>query len=166
MDVFESIRDSKDCRNYSTDPVSSELLMKLVEAGHLAPAGTDGRPREFVVITNVSSLRELSKLDQGCSFLAHAAACIAVFCDIESGQAVEDGTAACQNIMLAAVGLGLGACRARCDQKSCRPAIGKLLSVPAHLELIGIIGLGHPGEDSVQEVKRPALEEVLHWQHF
>jgi len=166
MDALESIRRREDCRTYRTDPVSSELLMKLVEAGHLAPAGTDGRPREFVVITNVSTLRELSKLDDDCRFLAQAAACIAVFSDVESRQALGDGTAACQNILLAAVGLGLGACRAECDRQSCRPAVGKLLCVPAHLELIALIGLGQPGEDLPRETERPALEKVLHWQHF
>lgn len=166
MDALQSMRGLGNHREYRPDPVSSELLIKLVEAGHLAPAGEHCRPREFVVITNVSTLRELAKLDRECAFLARAAAGIAVFCDRDSSRALEDGAAACQNILLAAADLDLGACRAEFDRQACRPAVVKLLSVPAHLELVAIVGLGYPGEQSQPDNERPALETVLHWQHF
>ena len=56
MDTIEVIQNRYSCRSYRADPVSSELLMKLVDAGRLAPSGRGEQPWEFVVVTDVSTL--------------------------------------------------------------------------------------------------------------
>jgi nitroreductase len=166
MDVMESIANRFSCRSYKADPISSEMLMKLIDAGRMAPTSRGLQPWEFVVITNVSTLRELGKQVDSGRFIASAAACIAVFCQSDTRCAVEDGAAATENILLAATGMGLGSCWIAGDKKPYQPAVERLLKTPPHLKLISLISLGFPAEVKPADRKRKSLEEVLHWQCF
>jgi nitroreductase len=166
MDVLDSIRSRFSCRTYRPDPVPSEVLMKLVDAARMAPSSRGIQPWEFVVISDVSTLRELSKIVDTGRFLSKAAACIAVFCRTDTRCAVEDGSAATQNILLAATALGVGSCWVAGDKKPYQPAVEKLLRAPTHLKLISMVSLGVPGEEQPTDRKRRSLEDVLHWQRF
>ena len=166
MDVLESFSQRFSCRNYLPDPVASELLMKLVDAGRLAPSSRGKQPWEFLVITSVTTLRELGKIIEPSPFVAKAAATIAVFCRADTRCAVEDGAAATENILLAATALGLGTCWIAGHQKEYQAAVERLLRCPAQLKLISLVSVGYPAETCPENRKRRALDEVLHWQGF
>ena len=166
MEVMEAIRKRYSCRSYLADPVPSEILMQLVDAGRLAPSGLLEQPWKFVVITDVSTLRELSSLTDYGKHIGKAAACIAVFCKAEAKYAVEDGAAATENILLAATGMGLGSCWVAGDKKPYSQAVATLLRAPAEFKLISLIGLGYPNDSLPADRERLPLEEVLYWQNF
>ena len=166
MDTIEAIQNRYSCRSYLADPVSSELLMKLVDAGRLAPSGRGEQPWEFVVVTDVSTLKELAKLAESGPQIGRAAACIGVFCRREAKYALEDGSAATENILVAAAGLGLGACWIAGDKKSYAGRVASLLNAPAEIKLISLISLGFPADEIPKDRKRRPLNEVLHWQRF
>ena len=88
---------------------------------------------------------------------------IAVFCK-DCKYFLEDGSAATQNILLAAHGLGIGSCWIAGDKKDYAPEVADILGVPAGFRLISLVALGYPAEQP-QKAKRP-LSEVLHWERF
>ena len=166
MDTIEAIQNRYSCRSYRADPVSSELLMQLVDAGRLAPSGRGEQPWEFVVITDVSTLKELAKAAESGPHIGRAAACIVVFGKRDAKYVLEDCAAATENILLAAVDLGLGACWIAGDKKSYAGQVESLLNAPDTLKLISLISVGFPADERPKERKRRTLNEVLHWQGF
>lgn len=166
MDVMELIRGRCSCRAYKPDPVPSELLMDLVDAGRWAPTSQGAQPWEFVVITDASTLHEMAKLTDHGTFIAQAAACIAIFGRSDHRAMVEDCAAATQNILLAATGLGLGSCWVAGHGKEYQTEVAALLRAPRHLGLVSLVAVGLAAErPPADRAKRP-LEDVLHWQRF
>ncbi len=166
METIEAIQNRYSCRSYRADPVSSELLMKLVDAGRLAPSGRGEQPWVFVVVTDVSTLKELARLAESGPHIGRAAACIGVFCLRDAKYGLEDCCAASENILLAAADLGLGACWIAGDKKSYAGQVADLLNAPPGMKLISLISLGFPADEMPKDRKRRPLKEVLHWQGF
>jgi nitroreductase len=60
--IFEVMRTMRAMRRLKPDPVSDELLEKLVEAATWAPSGSNLQGYEFVVVTDRDVMARLSKL--------------------------------------------------------------------------------------------------------
>lgn len=164
MDVFEAIKRRASVRRYSDKKVARELLEKLIDAGRRAPSGRNVQPWEFIVITDQTTREELASITNYGSFIADAPACIAVYCR-DSKYYLEDGSAAIQNILLAATALGLGTCWVAGDKKPYVNEISEILSVPHGYKLVALVAVGYPSGDVPVKEKRP-LKEVLHWEKF
>ena len=52
MDIFTAIKERRSCRNFMSDPVSDDVLEKILEAGTWAPSAANNQPWEFIVVTN------------------------------------------------------------------------------------------------------------------
>jgi nitroreductase len=96
--------------------------------------------------------------------LKEAGACILVFCK-PTKYYLEDGSAATQNILIAATAYGLGSCWIAGDKKEYAEAIKEFLKVPGEYKLVSLVAMGYPKGEPPQKRKRP-LEEVLHWERF
>jgi nitroreductase len=164
METFASINERASVRSYQPKPVSKEYLEKLVDAARRAPSARAVEPWEFVIVTERPILARLGQIAETGSFIAQAAACIAVFCK-ETKYYLEDGSAATENILLGATDLGLGSCWVAGDKKPYAADVGKLLGVPENVRLISLIALGWPTAKSRQSKNR-SLKEVLHWEKY
>jgi nitroreductase len=78
---------------------------------------------------------------------------------------VEDGSAAIENMLLAATALGYGSCWLQGNAKPHEEAFKRLLEVPEHLKLLTLIPIGIPTAWPAAKQKKP-LEEVIHWEKF
>ena len=182
MDALEALRTRRSCRRFAARDVPRDLVEKIVDAGRLAATARNDQPWEFVVVTDPAARREIAgKTDYG-PFIADAPVCIAVLCK-DTKYYLEDGSAATQNILLAAHALGLGACWVAGDKKPYAPGIARLLGAPPSTVLVstGRVGGGRTGPEGVRlvalvalgwpEGKLPnppkrTLPEVLHWEKF
>ena len=59
-DAFELIRTRRSTRKYLDKPVEEEALRQIVEAGRLAPSGSNSQSTHFFVITDPALLAELA----------------------------------------------------------------------------------------------------------
>ncbi len=59
-DAFELIRTRRSTRKYLDKPVGEEALRQIVEAGRLAPSGSNSQSTRFFVITDPALLAELA----------------------------------------------------------------------------------------------------------
>jgi len=164
MDALEAIEKRQSIRSFEDKPLSKDILEKIVNTGRLAATARNVQPWEFVVVTDRDKLKEIAELTDYGKFIAEAAACIAVFCQ-DTKYYLEDGSAATQNMLVAATALGVGSCWVAGDKKPYCGKIASLLGVPEGVKLVSLIALGYPKEVSGRASKR-ALSEVIHWEKY
>ena len=111
--TLDSIFRRRSIRKYTDQPVEPEKLDLLLQAAMAAPSAMNCRPWEFIVVTDPG---KLAKFRQRLIFGDRNAPAAIVVCGNPALSAnpaarlfwVQDCSAATQNILIAAVGLGLG----------------------------------------------------------
>jgi len=164
MDALEALYTRRSIRRFKADPVERSQIEQIVDAGRLAATANNLQPWEFVVITEEAMRRKIAGITDYGKFIADSPVCIVTFCK-ETKYYLEDGSAATQNMLVAARALGLGSCWVAGDKKAYAEQIRALLNVPPGYKLISLIALGHPTESASGAGKR-SLKEVLHWERF
>lgn len=165
MDAIEALKTRRSVRYFRPGEVPAHLLEELVDCGRLAPSGRNEQPWEFVVVRDRGKLRQIAELTDNGRFIAEAAACIAILCR-PAKYFLEDGSAATQNILLAAHAHGLGACWVAGDKKPYAESVLEALGAPAGYRLISLISLGWPAAELPERAPKRPLKEVLHWERF
>jgi len=99
-------------RSYENRPVEDEKIGKILRAAMAAPSAMNQQPWEFYVVTNKSTLRQLSEASPYAGMTAEAPAAL-VLCyrktDIKVPELVDvDMSLATENILLEIEALGLG----------------------------------------------------------
>ncbi len=162
MDTLEAIKKRRSVRDYTDDPIPREDLKKIVNAGRLAPSGSNRQRWDFIVVTDKETLQKLSK---AAAWSAKAGAMIAVTLNPSTKYWVEDGSAAIENMLLAATALGYGSCWLQGNAKPYEDEFKALLNIPPNLNLLSLIPIGVPQQWPEEPDKKP-LESVLHWETY
>jgi nitroreductase len=150
VDVFEAMRRRRMHRLFTEEPISKDILAKLVDAAALAPMGGNELVRRLIVIDDPRMVKTLRGVTP--SFLANAVAIIAICTDLERAEAsmgrqgreilsLLDAGAAAENVALAAPALGIGISFVRSVNDS---ALAEVLDLPEHVRVDILIGVGHP----------------------
>ena len=164
MEAIETIKKRRSVRNFTDREVPRELIEQLVDAGRLAATARNVQPWEFVVATDRKMREQLSRLAEYGKFIAESPVCIAVLCQ-DTKYYLEDGSAATENILLAATAAGLGSCWVAGDKKTYAGEVCRLLGAAPKYKLISLIAIGYPGQKGGMPPKR-SLKEVIHWEKF
>lgn len=164
MDAIEALKTRRSIRAFKKEPVDAGIIQEMVDCARLAPSARNVQPWEFVVVRDPEKLRELAHLTDYGRFIAQAPVCIVVLSKTTKYY-LEDGSAATQNLLLAAHALGLGACWVAGDKKPYAEKVLALIGAPKDYKLISLVPLGYPGEAPQPAARRP-LTEVLHWDWF
>ena len=114
VEIMEYILKRRSIRRYAPQPVERELLVRLLEAGMAALTACNSQPWEFVIVTDEQVLGALRENLFAGKYQAPAAIVVLGNCEIANNSAakhywVQDCSAAAENILIAAAGLGLGA---------------------------------------------------------
>jgi nitroreductase len=150
VDVFEAMRRRRMHRLFTDEPVSEEVLARLVQAATLAPMGGNELVRRIIVVSDprmVKTVRDVTP-----SFLANAVAVIVICTDLDRAEAsmgrqgreilsLLDSGAAAENIALAAPALGIGISFVRSVNDS---ALHEVLDLPEQVRPDILVGVGHP----------------------
>jgi len=165
-DLLKLLRRRRSIRRFQDKSIPNGTLETIVDTARFAPTARNVQPWEFVLIVQKNKLAELAKLAENGSFLAQAAACIAVFC-ADTKYYLEDGCAATCNILLAATALGIGSCWIAGDKKPYCPQVSSLLNSPSGMKLVSLIALGYPQDkNAFNEPEKRKLKELIHWEEF
>ena len=163
MDIIEDIRSRRSVRKFTPEPVSDELIDRILEAGRWAPSGLNNQPWRFAVVKDRGLITEISRLTHYGKVVRGAQVLIPVFIDTEKIYHREkdiQGIGAClQNMLLEIHSLGLGAVWLGEIIRSNLP-IKQLLGLGNDLELMAVIALGWPDEKP-RTTKRKTLKELI-----
>lgn len=165
MQTQEALKKRRSIRTFkSKRPIPAKLIERLIDCARLSPTARNIQPWEFVVITQREALKNLGSLADNARFIAESPFCIAVFCK-DTKYYLEDGCAATENILIAAVDLGLSGCWVAGDKKPYCDKVKELIGVPGDFKLVSLIPLGYSESQPAMPSKR-SLKEILHWERF
>jgi nitroreductase len=150
QEFIHTILTRRSIRSYTAEPVGEESIKTLLEAAMAAPSASNLKPWHFVVVTDRQTLDRLAEVHPFGKMLFEAPLCIAVCGDpaISSQYWVQDCSAATENLLLAAVALGLGAVWLGVHPREERiQAIRDVLNIPESIVPLNLISIGHPAEE-------------------
>jgi nitroreductase len=164
VDAKDAITSRRSVRSFTNKSVPPSLIVEILDLASKAPSASNGRPWEFIIVKDrkikerigylgARSLyerkkRKLKQAKEKFAMIAEAPIYIVVACDTKKSPIfwVHDGSAATQNILLAAHSYGLGAVwlGAPVALAKHQSEIKKMLDVPRHVKLASIVALGYP----------------------
>ncbi len=163
MDVFEAVRTILAVRTYQDKPILSDIVRKIVEAGHLTGSSMNGQPWHFIVVEDRDMLRQLGSEAHSGPYIAQAPLAIVVAIG-KTQYGVSDASRAIQSMMLTGWAEGVGSNWVGFGNlEGVRP----LLNIPDDLDILAIIPFGYPVKTVGKGSKRrKPLTEVAHRERF
>jgi nitroreductase len=61
-DLFEIVKYRRSIRRYKPDPISDELLLKIMEAGRWAPSGDNNQPWRFIIVRDSEIMKKMGEI--------------------------------------------------------------------------------------------------------
>ena len=191
--LFETIYAQRAIRYLKPDPVPDDVIQQILTAALRAPSGGNSQPWAFVVVRDTEAKRQLAvwykdfwdnvyskrterqgtPVFRSAEHLVHhfAEAPVVVIPCIRGskGSASDKLTTgasiypAVQNMMLAAVGLGVGSVITTFLQNS-EEQVKRLLGIPDDYQTACAVPMGYPsGEEQFGGAKRRPLADVVHY---
>ena len=164
METLNAMAERRSSRSYQTREVPRDLLERIVDAGRLAATARNEQPWEFIVVTDAALRRSIADVTEYGKHIAEAPTCVAVFCR-DTKYYLEDGSAATQNMLVAAASLGVQSCWVAGDKKDYVKDVSRLLGVPVGFRLVSLVALGYE-KTAPPRVSKRALDQVIHWDTF
>jgi nitroreductase len=161
MEALEAIRKRRSVREYTGEPIPREDLEAIVDAGRLAASGNNSQPWDFVVVTERDTIERLKVASL---WMQHAGAIIAVVMDPSSPWWREDGSAAVENMLIAATALGYGSCWLQGYTMPREEEFKTLLQIPREKRLLTLVPIGVPVQWPT--IAKKSLAEVIHWERY
>ncbi len=151
MDVFEAMLTRRSIRAFAPGEVTPEDLEEMLSAAMMAPSAGNAQPWQFVVVDDRAILDAVPEFSPYAAMAKQAPLGVLVCGDLSQekypGYWVQDCSAAIQNLLLAAHGLGYGAVWTGVYPMPDRVlGFKKLLSLPHHIIPLGFVVIGRPGQ--------------------
>lgn len=170
-DFEEIINTRRSIREYTDENVDDELILKVIKAGMQAPGSRLGaEPWEFVIIKDKNTLAKIGEIKPR---VTNAPVAIVLVANIERAfyKTVwqQDMGAACENMLLEAVNLGLGGLWNGVAPEEERMAkIGKIIGINdiTNIKPYSIITLGYPAEGWENKFMDKFDEERIHYEKY
>jgi len=168
-DIFDYIYQRRSIRRYLDKEVDKDILENLVKAAMAAPTACNNQPWEFIIITEKEVL---DNLRDHLTFGQYNATAAIVACGnmklAKGGMRnywVQDCSAAIENILLAASGLGLGGVWIGVHPiPSVIEPVSEVLSIPDYVVPLGIAYIGYPAEK--KEPRTQYNEKRVYWEKY
>ena len=188
--IYESIIKRRTIRKFTQQPISPEILQKCVDAARLSPSGMNFQPLKYMVVTDsillpqVFSTLTWARNIPGYSHTPNEVpkAYIIILLDTTIRErAGNDPGIAAMSISMVAYEAGLGSCMLGSVD---RPQLKNKLEIPDHLQVLLVVALGYPREQSkeveldgsdtrywfdkqgVLNVPKRRLKDVIVWNTF
>ncbi|MEM2987439.1 MAG: nitroreductase family protein [Candidatus Bathyarchaeia archaeon] len=171
MEVFEAVQIRRSIRAYEPTSIPKNKLMRVLEAGRLAPSASNIQPWHFIVVTDAEKREKLAQAPFA-KFLKEAPVVIVGCGDWKASSKwfMVDVAIAMQNMVLTATSMGLGTCWVGSFDES---QVRKLLKIPENYRVVALLAMGYPREkfDLTGKVlhlirRRKPLEKIVSFEEF
>lgn len=169
-EIVDIIMSRRSIRQFTPEPVNDETLILLLKAAMAAPTACNSQPWEFIVITQQETLEHIRSKFLFARYNAPSA--IVVCGNVKSANNsagrehwVQDCSAATENILIAAAGMGLGAVWIGVyPYPSKIKPLAEALGIPDHVIPLSMVLVGHPAE--IKEPRTQYNEHKVYWQCY
>lgn len=170
MELFEALAKRRSCRNFTEDPVNTETVARILYAASRAPTASNVSYRELIFIDEPRVIRAVRQIHP--ALLAEPSCLIVVVTNLRLAvervgrvgalSSLIDSGAAGENILLAAVDLGLGS---QFTMISTMAGIRAILKLPEHYRVDLILPIGVPNQETPAG-KAPRRINPVHHNQF
>jgi nitroreductase len=169
MNVFDAIRLRRSIRAFRDEPIEEEKLLRVLQAGRLAPSAKNRQEWRYVVVRDRELRRRVAVASNNQYFIAEAPVVIvgcATMVDyvLSGGQPAYtiDVSISMDHMTLQAVEEGLGTCWIGSFKED---EIKQILNIPAEMRIVEVMPLGYP--KSLPDPKpRKELEEIIVYDRY
>ena len=142
---LRDLRRLRQTRRFTEDPVTDEVLARILEVARWTGSAKNTQPWEFIVVRDRELLERLCVIGQTAHFIGKAPLVIALVLAGNSprSEAYDEGRAS-ERIMLAAQALGLGSGTAWWGSEEGSTQAKEILGVPAEKTFLSCVALGYP----------------------
>ncbi|WP_319507144.1 nitroreductase [uncultured Methanolobus sp.] len=162
--TINTILSRRSIRKFTDEPVDTEDIKTILEAGRWAPSGLNNQPWKFIVIKNKETMRELADCTHYSNIILNAPLLIAVYLDLDTmynktkdiqaiGASIQNMLLACCNLELGAVWLG--------EILNNSNKVNLILNCPDTMELMAVLAIGKPA-DIGKNSTRKDLSEIVY----
>lgn len=166
MNILEAIQQRRSIRKFQQRPVELDQLQRLVDAARVAAQGANLQPLKYVLVNQPDLLNPIFATTRWAGGIApqgnpgdneRPMAYVVVLVDTEIKQAGYDvdAGAAVENLLLATVAEGLGACWLGAIE---RDMIRSILRIPERYLIHTMVALGYPAESPVAEEEQGSIK--------
>lgn len=169
-DIIDVILRRRSIRQFTSEGICEETLTLLLKAAMSAPTACNSQPWEFIVVTETAILDEIRNKLLFARYNAPAAIVVCGNVNIANNSAarehwVQDCSAATENILIAAVGLGLGAVWIGVyPYPSKIKPLTEVLGIPEKAIPLSMVYIGHPAE--TKQARTQYDPHKVYWQHY
>jgi len=163
MDYESVIEKRYSCREYNDEKIKKEELMKILEAGNLAPTAVNFQPQKIIVIENKELLEKLA-LATKYTFGSKTIICVSHDKRISWHRYKDqrdfgtfDSAIVTTQMVLEATNLGIGSCIV-CSMNE--EMVKELLNLDENYIVDSLITLGYPKNEGKHN-KRKDLKEIV-----
>lgn len=150
-------------RKYSPGSLPKDTITELCQAAMAAPSANNRQPWQILVITDQTAREHLSRAHPHAKFAVDAGAVFIIFGEPVGELIDHDLAAVTENLLIAAAGLGLGACWCGVTDER-RSSLHEATSIPAHLRIVSMVTVGHPAEQ--KEPRTQYNPDKVHWEKY
>lgn len=168
--IMDCIFARRSIRRYADKKVEREVIIDLLKAATAAPSAANRQPWEFVVVTKKETMDLFRGNLYNGNYNAPAAIVVCGNMDLAfSGPSkdywIQDCSAAIENILLCATGLGLGGVWIGVHPvPSVVKPVSKILSLPEKVIPLGVVYIGYPAEE--KEARCQYNEKRVYWEEY
>lgn len=191
MSIYDLICSRRSIRQFKPDPLSQEILQRIVNAGRLAPSAANLQPIEFIVINEKKIRKEIFACLKWAASIApegnpkpgqEPAAYIVSLINLkirDKGYEYDVG-ASIENMILAGLEEEVGSCWLISVD---RPKVMEILGIPEWFRVDSVLALGYPAEKPIVEelkdsprywkddrgqlhVPKRKLESIIHFNKY
>lgn len=170
MDIIDTIYKRRSIRNYLDIQVEREMIITLLKAATAAPTAANCQPWEFIVVDDSEKLSELKEKLVFSRYNAPVAIVVCgnmklAFKGPGKEMWVQDCSAAIENMLIAATGIGLGTVWIGVyPLESNIKALKKILNMPEYVTPLAVVLVGYPAEE--KEARTRYNEKRVYWQEY
>ncbi len=156
MDLFSAMLTRRSIRKYLDKEIPNGEINNLLKSAMYAPSAMNSQAWQFVVINQRQKLDDIIKVISHAEMLKSAQAAVLVCGDLNLEKNIDyieqNCSAATQNLMLCAHGLGIGSCWIGVyPVKETISGLQDLFKLPEYVVPISLVSLGYPAENPIAE---------------
>ncbi len=164
MTPYDAIVSKRDTRDYTDQPISDEVLQRVLQAGRMAGSTKNEESNRLIVVRDQAVQNALAESGDFSSWIGTSAVIIGIAVplgplrgfDVGPLRGFDVGRMA-QNMMVAAHAEGLGSCPVTLQhQDKARTAVG----LPDDWDMTMVVTLGWPGPDAPDSKSTPKRTRV------
>jgi nitroreductase len=170
MQILDMIKTRRSVRRYKQRKVPLESIYYILEAARWAPSTANIQNWRFIVIEDPDTRNSLSKATLGQDWVADAPVLLIV-CSLDKSikrkfpkyaekYSIQNTSAAVENILLAAMGVGLSSCWITAFSEN---RVRRVCQIPDDVGIHAIVTLGYANERPVP-VARHDLWDIVHFE--